>query len=111
MFDKVAVIGEGDQVFAFRAIGAKVFSPKSQEEVKEIIETLQKENFGLCFLHESFLEDLKKEDLGEKIYPVVIGFSDYRKITSYLRETLKDLAVKATGSDSLVKKRDKDEAR
>ena len=113
MFDKVAVVGEGDIIFALRALGVKVFSPRSIEEAKEVMETLERENFALCFLHEKFLEPLRREReaLREKFCPVVVGFSDYRKITDYMERMMKDMAIKATGSDSLVRRRGEDERR
>ena len=113
MFDKVAVVGEADIVFALRALGVRVFSPKSLEEARKVMESLAKENFALCFLHERFLEPLReeREALREKFCPVVVGFSDYRKITDYLERMMKDMAIKATGSDSLVRRRGEDERR
>jgi len=113
MFDKVAVVGEADIIFALRALGVKIFSPKSLEEAKKIMESLAKENFALCFLHESFLEPLReeREALREKFCPVVVGFSDYRKVTDQLERMMRDVAIKATGSDSLVKRREEDERR
>jgi len=113
MFDKVAVVGEADIVFPLRALGMKVFSPRSLEEAKRVLKTLGDENYALCFLHESLFESLKKEReaLREKICPVVVGFSDYKKVTDHLERMMRELAVKATGSDSLVKKREKDETR
>jgi V/A-type H+-transporting ATPase subunit F len=113
MFDKVAVVGEADIIFALRALGVKIFSPKSLEEAKKVMESLAKENFALCFLHESFLEPLReeREALREKFCPVVVGFSDYRKVTDQLERMMRDVAIKATGSDSLVKRREEDERR
>lgn len=113
MFDKVAVVGVSDLVFAFRALGVKVFSPKNSEETKEIMKTLEEENFALCFLHESFFEPLREEIeiLREKFCPVVVGFSDYREVQDRIGQMMREMAIKATGSDSLVKKRGKDEAR
>ena len=113
MFDKVAVVGEADIVFPLRALGMKVFSPRSLEEAKQVLKTLGDENYALCFLHESLFESLKKEReaLREKFCPVVVGFSDYKKVTDHLERMMRELAVKATGSDSLVKKREKDETR
>lgn len=107
MFEKVAIVGEADIVFAFRALGVKVFSPQSLEEARKIIKILEKENFALVFLYESFFELLEeeREALREKFCPVVVGFSDHRKITNYLENMMRDLAIKATGSDSLVKRR------
>lgn len=113
MFDKVAVVGVSDLVFAFRALGIKVFSPKNLEETKDIMKTLEEENFALYFLHESFFEPLREEIevSKEKFCPVVVGFSDYREVQDRIGEMLRDMAIKATGSDAWVKKREKDEAR
>ncbi len=113
MFDKVAVVGDADIIFALRALGVKIFSPKSLEEAKKVMESLAKENFALCFLHESFLEPLREERevLRKKFCPVVVGFSDYRKVTDQLERMMRDVAIKATGSDSLVKRREEDERR
>ncbi len=111
MFEKVAVVGDSDLVFALRAIGMKVFSPKSLAEATQVMETIARENYAICFLHESLFEGLReeREALKEKLCPVVVGFSDYRKVTDYLGQLLRDIAIKATGSDSLVRKRGGDE--
>ena len=113
MFDKIAVVGEADIIFALRALGVKVFSPKSLEEAKEVMESLAKENFALCFLHESFLEPLReeREALRNKFCPVVVGFSDYRKVTDQLERMMRDVAIIATGSDGLVRGKEEDERR
>ena len=113
MFDRVAIVGESDLVFGFKALGIRVFSPKNLEEAREILERIDKENFALCFLHESFFEEMEveREELSKKFCPVVVGYSDYRKVTDYLERMMREMAIKATGSDSLVKKRGKDEAR
>jgi len=113
MFDKVAVVGEADIIFALRALGVKVFSPKDLEEARIIMKSLAKENFALCFLHESFLEPLReeREALKKKFCPVVVGFSDYRKVTDQLERMMRDVAIKATGSGALVKRKEEDERR
>ena len=113
MFDKVAVIGDADVIFALRALGVKVFSPRSIEEAKKVMESLEEENIALCFLHESFFEPLRgeREALREKFCPVVVGFSDYRKVTDELERMMRDMAIKATGSDSLVKRGEEDGTR
>jgi hypothetical protein len=41
----------------------------------------------------------------------VAGFSDYRVVADHLGKMMREMAVKATGSDSLVKKRENDETR
>ena len=110
MFDgraNVAVIGEDDLVFAFKTLGIKAYSPRNLDEAREILNGLEQENVVLCFMHQSFFEPLQeeREALGKKFVPVVVGFSDYRKITDHLENMMKEMAVKATGSDALVKRR------
>jgi vacuolar-type H+-ATPase subunit F/Vma7 len=107
MYEHVAVIGDSDLVFPLRALGLKVFVPRDEEEARDILKKLEKEDVAVCFLHESFLEPLRieRERLEEKFCPVISGFSDYREVTDYLGKMLRELAVRATGSDSLIKKR------
>jgi vacuolar-type H+-ATPase subunit F/Vma7 len=110
MFDEqknVAVIGEKDMVFAFRALGFKTYSPRHLDEAREILNGLEKDNIALCFLHQSYFQPLQeeREALGKKFVPVVVGFSDYSTITDHLENMMKEMAVKATGSDALVKRR------
>jgi vacuolar-type H+-ATPase subunit F/Vma7 len=107
MFDRVAVIGDLDLIFPLRGLGFMVFSPQTVEEARQILRSLEKERIALCFLHERWLEPLaeEREVLGKKFCPVVVGFSDYRQITDHMGEMLRGMAIKATGSDSLVKRR------
>jgi len=107
MFDRVAIVGEKDMVYAFRVLGFKVYAPTSLMETKKILENLEEENVVLCFLHQSFFEPLQeeREDLRKKFAPVVVGFSDYKKVTDHLEIMMREMAVKATGSDALVKRR------
>lgn len=113
MFEKVAILAEADLAFAFRALGIEVLSPQNTEEAKEILKRLEKEHYALCFLHETLFEALEaeREALSQKFCPVVIAYSDYRKITDYLEKLVREMAIKATGSDSLAKRRGEDETR
>jgi vacuolar-type H+-ATPase subunit F/Vma7 len=106
-FERMAVIGEGDMVYALRVLGIEVYAPRDTDEARRILENLEKEKIALCFLHQSFLDPLReeRESLEKKFVPVVVGYSDYKEITDYLENMMRDMAVKATGSDSLVKRR------
>jgi vacuolar-type H+-ATPase subunit F/Vma7 len=110
MFEKnarVAAVGPQDAVFALKVLGIKAYSPRNLDEARDILYGLEKDNIALCFLHQSFFEALQeeREALGKKFVPVVVGFSDYRKITDHLENMMKEMAIKATGSDALVKRR------
>jgi vacuolar-type H+-ATPase subunit F/Vma7 len=105
--ERIAVIGERDMVYALRVLGIEVYAPGDVDEARRILENLEKEKIALCFIHQSFLDPLReeREALGRKFVPVVVAYSDYKKITDYLENMMRDMAVKATGSDSLVKRR------
>lgn len=111
-FDKIAIVGEADLVFAFRALGVHTFSPKDVEDARKIMAKIEKENFALCFVHQRWLEAFKKErkETEKKFCPAVVGFSDYRSLTDDVEKMVREMAVKATGSDSLVKRKGKDES-
>ena len=104
---KVAIVGDAGLLFGFRTLGIEVFSPANLDEARAVLALLDKGNYGLCLLHESFFGPLKeeREALGRKICPVVVGFSDYRTVSDHLEVMLKEMAVRATGSDSLLKRK------
>lgn len=106
---KVAIVGEAGLLFGFRALGLKVFSPASVDEARAVMAVLEKGDYALCFLHESYFGPLQeeREAIGKKFRPVIVGFSDYRKISDHIEVRLKEMAVRATGSDSLVKRKGK----
>ena len=107
MYERVAVMGDSDLVLPLRALGIKVYVPGDGEEAKNILKQLEKEDVALCFLHESLLEPLRmeRERMEKNFCPVIAGFSDYREVADYLGKMMREMAVRATGSDSLVKKR------
>ena len=104
---KMAIVGDAGLLFGFRALGIEVFSPATLDEAREVLARLEAESFGLCLLHERFFGPLKEErdKLGRKFCPVVVGFSDYRTASDHLEVMLKEMAIRATGSDALVKRK------
>lgn len=113
MVDRVAIIGERDLVLPLKVMGFRVFFPKDIDEARHVMESLEEEGIALCLIHESYFEPLKseREALRGKFAPVVAAFSDYRKVTDELGKMMREIAIKATGSDSLVKKRENHEIR
>ena len=108
MFEKVAIVGVENLVFAFKALGVKVVSPKNIDDARKIMETLEEEKFAICFLHQSFfgLLRVERKELEKKFCPVVVGFSDYREITDQIKIIMRKTAIKATGSDSLMRRKE-----
>jgi len=113
MLDRVAVVGDRDLVFPLKVLGIRVFSPEDMDEARRVLDSLEEEGIVLCLIHEKFFGPLssEREALKEKYVPVVAGFSDYRRISDELGNMMREMAVKATGSDSLVKRRGADETR
>lgn len=111
-FERIAAVGDADLLFGLRALGIAVFSPRSSEEARAVMARLEKEHYALCLVHQRWMEALagEKKDAGKKIGPVVLGFSDYRDLTEAIEQMVKEMAVRATGSDSLVKRKGQDES-
>ena len=105
MSAKVAIIGEADLVFPFSALGIQVYSPKNIDEARALIRSLAEKEISLCFLPEKYFQPLEKERnvLSKEYTPVIVGYSDYGDLTDRIYRRMREMAVKATGSDSLVK--------
>ncbi|MFQ6069765.1 MAG: V-type ATP synthase subunit F [Candidatus Aminicenantales bacterium] len=104
MYERVAVVGEKDLVFAFRALGFEVFSPENKDEAKKVMLKLEKEKYAFCLLHQKFLHWVEEErkELSRKMCPVVVVFSDFREARDMVGPLLREIAVRATGSDLLI---------
>jgi vacuolar-type H+-ATPase subunit F/Vma7 len=104
-FDRMAVIGVADLVFGLRALGVRTFSPASADDAKKILAAMVKEDYALCLVHQDWMDALKeeREEIGRRFCPVVLGYSDYRALTDLVEKMVREMAVKATGSDSLVR--------
>jgi len=104
---KIAIVGDAPLLFGFRALGIRVFAAADVAEARAALAAVEKEGTGLCLLHERFFGPLKeeREALGRKLSPVIVGFSDYRTASDHLEVMLKEMAVRATGSDALVKRK------
>ena len=106
-FTRIAVVGERDLVFGFRALGIQTFSPLSAEDAERLASKIVRGDFALCLVDGRWLAAFKEEEAaaGRKFCPVIVGFSDYRSLTDELEKRVREMAVKATGSNSLVKRK------
>jgi vacuolar-type H+-ATPase subunit F/Vma7 len=104
-FDRMAVIGATDLIFGLRALGMRTFSPRNVDEAKRILAGIVKEEYALCLVHQDWLDALKeeREEIGKRFCPVILGYSDHRALTDLIGSMVREIAVKATGSDSLVR--------
>lgn len=103
MSDKMAVVGDKDSIFAFKAVGVEVFSAETENEAKERVKALAKENYKVIFITEDLAEKIE-EFLGRyrtKTYPAVIPIPKGGRGTGYAMNSLKRDMDKAIGADIL----------
>ncbi|MGB4705565.1 MAG: V-type ATP synthase subunit F [Candidatus Saccharicenans sp.] len=100
---KIAVIGDRDICAPFAVFGLTVFTPGNVEEARSMLTQVAEEKFAICLIQETWLESLKAEvsELSQKTAPVCVGFSDFRAISESVQNLMRELSIKATGSDSL----------
>lgn len=106
-FSRVALVGDADCVYGFRVLGVRTFSPGDAGEARKIAAEILKGGFALCLVDQRWLAVFKEEEVeaDRKLCPVIVGFSDYRSLTDELEKRVRAMAVKATGSDSIVKRK------
>jgi vacuolar-type H+-ATPase subunit F/Vma7 len=106
-FTRIAVVGEPDLVFGFRALGIETFSPASAEDAEGLASKIVRDDFALCLVEGRWLAAFKEVEAaaGRRLCPVIVGFSDYRSLSDEVEKRLREMAVKATGSDSSVRRK------
>jgi vacuolar-type H+-ATPase subunit F/Vma7 len=104
-FDRMAIIGPADLVFGLRTLGVRTVSPRTVDEAKKILAGIVNEGYALCLVHQDWLDVLKeeREEIRKLFCPVALGYSDQRDLTDLVEKMVREMAVKATGSDSLVR--------
>ena len=105
MSDKMAVVGDKNSIFAFKAIGVEVFGADTEAEAKERIKYLAKENYKVIFITEDLAE--KTEDFLDRYrvqpYPAIIPIPRGGESTGYAMTSLRRDMEKAIGADILFK--------
>lgn len=101
MDKKMAILGEGDSVLAFKAGGVDAYYASDREQAKELLRRLAKE-YGVIFITEGLAESM--DDLLKRFnsqpYPVIIPLPS-EDGSGYARRKLKERTEKALGVDIL----------
>lgn len=101
MNKKMAILGEGDSVLAFKAGGLDAYYAADREEAKELLRRLAKE-YGVIFITEALAESM--DDLLRRFeaqpYPVIIPLPSSDGC-GYAQRKLKERTEKALGVDIL----------
>ncbi|MBC7349362.1 MAG: hypothetical protein H5U05_05250 [Candidatus Aminicenantes bacterium] len=100
---KIAIIGDRDLVTPFQVFGLTVLTPASTEEARTMLAQVVQEKYTICLIQETWLDRLKPEvaELSHKFAPVCVGFSDFRASSESVENLMRELSIKAIGSDAL----------
>ena len=104
MNNKIAIIGDGDNVLAFKAVGIDAFSETNPDKVEVLIKKLAKE-YKIIFITDVLAketDDVIKRYLNSA-YPVIISVPSKAGSNGYGMESLKQAMDKALGVDILFK--------
>ncbi len=104
---KFAVIGDGESVTAFMAIGAAVFKVKDEYEAADTLRALAKsDEYAVSLVTEDYAAkmDSLMQKLKEKPYPAVLSVPGASGSNGYGMAGLKKDVEKAVGVDILFNK-------
>lgn len=100
---KIAVIGDQSSVLGFKALGIEVFTPKNPKEVKERIETLASEGYGVIFITEQLALDVQDTiaQYDEQYIPAIIPIPSNQGSLSLGMKRIDQHMEKAIGTNIL----------
>ncbi len=96
---KIAVVGDKESIFGFSAIGMDVYPAYEEEDVKEIILKLKKENYAIIYITENvsikaqkYLTKLKTNKI-----PAIVTIPSNTGNMNYGETRIKEMVQKAVG--------------
>ncbi len=101
---KIAIIGDPDILVVFKILGMEVYPARNEKEAREALSEVETKNFQLCFLQQDYYSLLSEKVKKKELWPVFMPFRDYRQAEDLLEGEIRKMMIKATGSDSLLKK-------
>ena len=102
---KIAVIGDKDSVWAFQAVGVKVFAASGDLDTENLLRELAREEYAVIFITEEIAETVRDtlEKFKSRVYPTVIAIPSGAGSTGYARMSMEDDIFKAIGTDVTLK--------
>ncbi|MDI6698248.1 MAG: V-type ATP synthase subunit F [Candidatus Saccharicenans sp.] len=100
---RMAVIGDRNFCAPFKVLGLSVLTPENPDQARTMLARVVQEKYAVCLIQETWLEVLKPEvaELSNKFAPVCVGFSDFRASSESVENLMRELSIKAIGSDAL----------
>jgi V/A-type H+-transporting ATPase subunit F len=108
MTDKMAILGEGDSVLAFKAGGVDAYYASDREQAKDLLRKLAKE-YAIIFITEKLAGEM--DDLLNKFnqspYPVILPVPSGDGSDGYAKAKMRERMEKALGVDILFNREEK----
>lgn len=101
MFNKIAVIGDGDLISGLKIFGFDTFAVKEKDSERKIFKEILERQYSLCFIQEVYFLKLKDLvlDVKEKTFPLILSIPDHREVKGLAKRILKEITLKAIGQD------------
>ena len=108
MTDKMAILGEGDSVLAFKAGGVDAYYASDREQAKDLLRKLAKE-YAVIFITEKLAGEM--DDLLNKFnqspYPVILPVPSGDGSDGYAKAKMRERMEQALGVDILFNREEK----
>ena len=102
MNGKMAIIGDGDSVLAFSAVGIEAYPVSSSEEASETLKKLAKK-YGIIFITDTIAKEIDEtvKRYQTSAYPIVLSVPSKAGSNGYGMDNIKKAMEKALGVDIL----------
>lgn len=100
MKGKTAIIGDGESILAFKAVGVTPFPVKTPEEAADIISSIAK-TYGIIFVTDDIAAaiDEKIARFNSQAYPIIVSVPSKAGSNGYGERKLIEATEKALGID------------
>ncbi len=101
---KLAIIGSGDAVLGFKAVGIDAIAVKTKEEAQnKVKEVYDSENYATLFITEDWADQIEEllDSLPPKALPAIVAVPSQAGSTGAGLANLKKIVEQAVGSDIL----------
>ena len=108
MSGKIAILGKGESVYAFKAAGVDAFVAESVEKSREKLRLLAKD-YAVIFITDDLAKKMDGliERMNESAYPVIVPLPGENGSNGYAEGKLKERMERALGVDILFGREDK----
>lgn len=103
---KAAAIGDPDILIILQSGGVEIFAARHEAEARQAVQKVIENRYGLCFIQQDFylLAVQEKEKREGKLETVFVPLVDYRQEKDLIHDLMREMSLKATGSDTLFKR-------